>query len=114
MSYSGDYWLTHPDTPFATFLSVVQTHLHSEADPDNFSALKRRAEADRPDDSELQTFKAEFARLLQGDRDGLPRDALSLAADGDDWTTEDEFFVWLWQELYPGEALPVEGEGGRD
>ncbi len=109
VSYSGEYWLKHRDAPFATFLSVVQTHLHSEADPGNFSALKRRAQGDRQDDTELQTFKAEFLRLLKGERDGLTGDALSLAADGDDWKTDDEFLVWLWRELYPGEALPAEG-----
>ncbi|MFF0339233.1 hypothetical protein [Kribbella sp. NPDC004875] len=109
MTYSGEYWLKHPDAPFATFLAVVQTHLHSEADPDNFSALKRRVQADRPDDVELQTFKEEFSQLLRGDREGLPRDALSLAADGDDWNTDDKFLAWLWQQLYPGEPAPSRG-----
>lgn len=108
MSYSGEYWLKHPDAPFATFLGVVQTHLHSEADPDNFSALKRRVRNDPADDVELQTFKAEFSRLLEGDREGLPSDAISLAADGDSWTTDDEFLLWLQAELYPQEPAPGE------
>ncbi|HET6742169.1 MAG TPA: hypothetical protein VFH76_24665 [Kribbella sp.] len=103
VSYSGEYWLKYPDAPFATFLAVVQSHLHSEADPDNFSALKRRVRSDRADDLELQAFKAEFSRLLNGDREGLPSDAISLAADGDNWRTDDEFLVWLRAELYPGE-----------
>jgi hypothetical protein len=107
MSYSGEYWLKHRDAPFATFLSVVQTHLHSEADPDNLLALKRRAQADRTDDTELQTFKAEFSRLLKGDREELPSDALSLAADGDGWKTDDEFLQWLWQQLYPDQPVPT-------
>ena len=106
MSYSGEYWLKHRDAPFATFLAVVQTHLHSEADPDNFSALKRRVQGDRADDAELQTFKGDLSRLLRGDREGLPSDAISLAADGDEWNTDDEFLLWLWQQLYPNVPVP--------
>ncbi|TCC43407.1 hypothetical protein [Kribbella sindirgiensis] len=106
VSYSGEYWLKHSDAPFATFLAVVQSHLHSEADPDNFAALKRRAQSDRPDDAELQTFRSELSRLLAGDREGLPSDAIGLAADGDDWSTDDEFLLWLWQQLYPNEPVP--------
>jgi hypothetical protein len=60
VSHSGEYWLKNRGAPFATFLVVVQAHLHSEADPDNFSALKRRPQGDRADDAELQTFKQEF------------------------------------------------------
>ncbi|HET6742111.1 MAG TPA: hypothetical protein VFH76_24375, partial [Kribbella sp.] len=53
---------------------------------------------------------AEFSRLLKGDREGLPSDAISLAADGDNWTTDEEFLAWLRRELYPGETL----RGGSD
>jgi hypothetical protein len=106
MSYSGEYWLKHRDAPFATFLAVVQAHLHSEADPDNFAALKRRVQADRVGDTELQTFRAELSRLLTGERQDLPSDAISLAADGDNWENDDEFLVWLWQQLYPNETVP--------
>jgi hypothetical protein len=114
MSYSGEYWLKHRDAPFATFLAVVQAHLHSEADPDNLAALKRRAQADRPDDTELQTFRAELLQLLTGDRQDLPGDAISLAADGDDWETDNEFLLWLWHELYPSEPAPTSAVAESD
>jgi hypothetical protein len=107
MSYSGGYWLKRTDAPFATFLAVVQADLHSEADPDNFAALKRRVRADRPDDTELQAFRAELSQLLMGERQDLPNDAISLAADGDEWDTDDGILVWLWHELYPNEPVPT-------
>ncbi|GAA3138099.1 hypothetical protein JOF29_000172 [Kribbella aluminosa] len=107
MADTGEYWLKHGDAPFATFLAVVQTHLHSEADPDNLAALKRRVQEDRPEDTELQTFQAELSQLLTGERQGLTTDAISLAADGDGWDIDDEFLGWLWNELYPSEPLPA-------
>jgi hypothetical protein len=107
VTYSGEYWLKRRDAPFATFLAVVQTHLHSETSPDNFAALKRRAQADRVDDAELRTFMQELSRLLKGDREDLPSGAISLAADGDAWNTDDELLMWLWRELYPNEPVPT-------
>ncbi|MEV5960592.1 hypothetical protein AB0L70_02435 [Kribbella sp. NPDC051952] len=60
----------------------------------------------------MKTFKQELVRLLSGERDGLPADALSTAADRDDWDTDDEFLTWLWHELYPDEPQPTPKAGG--
>src|SRR5882757_6202298 len=101
------YWLKDPDAPFATFLSIVQTYYHPEVRNENFAALPRRARENRSDDDDMTTFKQEFVRLLQGDREGLHPRALSVAAAYDDWDTDDEFLVWLWHELYPDDPLPT-------
>jgi hypothetical protein len=111
VSHSGEYWLKNRGAPFATFLVVVQAHLHSEADPDNFSALKRRAQGDRADDAELQTFRQEFSRLLRGDRVGLPSGAISLAPDREGRDTDDKFLGWLWQQLCPDKPVPPKAGG---
>ncbi|WP_329483057.1 hypothetical protein OG555_12785 [Kribbella sp. NBC_01484] len=54
----------------------------------------------------MATFKKEFVQLLQGDREGLHPAAISTAAEYDEWDTDDEFLVWLWQQLYPNEPVP--------
>lgn len=100
------YWLKDKDAPFATFLSVVQAYYHAEIRNDNFEALPRRAQRDRADDVEMATFKQEFIRLLEGDREGLHPEALDVAAAYDDFENDDEFLVWLWQQLYPNEPVP--------
>ncbi|GAA1604771.1 hypothetical protein GCM10009804_71270 [Kribbella hippodromi] len=57
----------------------------------------------------MAVFRQELVRLVQGDREGLHPEALDTATDYDDWETDDEFLVWLWGALYPGEAVPVKG-----
>jgi hypothetical protein len=54
----------------------------------------------------MATFKREFIQLLEGNRMGLHPEALDAATEYDDWDTDDEFLLWLWQELYPNEPVP--------
>jgi hypothetical protein len=100
------YWLNDRPVPFATFLNVIQTYYHSEVRSAYFSSLVRRAQRQNPGDVEMVTFKEELSRLLEGDREDLPPDALSIAAEYEDQDSDEEFLVWLWQHLYPSEPLP--------
>jgi hypothetical protein len=100
------YWLKDKSAPFATFLSVIQSYYHPEIRNDKFDSLLRRAQANRPDDFQMVTFKQEFVRLLEGDRTALHPEALDAATEYDDWNTDDEFLVWLWHQLYPEEPVP--------
>ncbi|MFD7154309.1 hypothetical protein ACFV9C_06915 [Kribbella sp. NPDC059898] len=101
------YWLDGRDGPFATFLSYVQSYYHPEVRYDNFSTFVEYARKNPVDDPDLLTFKHELVRLLRGEHDGLDPMALSVAAEYDDFDSDDEFLAWLWHELYPDEALPT-------
>jgi hypothetical protein len=100
------YWLKDKTAPFATFLSLIQAYYHPEVRNDEFDLLVGRARANRPDDLQLATFKQEFVSLLEGDREGLHPEAIDAATEYDEWDTDDEFLVWLWQQLYPNEPVP--------
>jgi hypothetical protein len=99
------YWLKDKSAPFATFLNIVQAYYHPEVRNDNFDDLSLRAKNDPADDPRMAIFKEEFARLLEGDREGLPPDALGIAAEYEEHTDE-EFLVWLWGTLYADEPVP--------
>lgn len=100
------YWLKDKGAPFATFLGVIGAYYHPEIRSYKFPQLVQRAQEDRPDDTQMATFKAEFVRLLEGDREGLHPEALDAATEYDEWDTDDEFLNWLWHELYPNERPP--------
>ena len=112
MSGIESYWLRDSGAPFATFLSVIQSYYHPEIRNDKFEKLLRRARASDPADVQMAAFKEELIRLLHGDRGGLHPEAIETATDYDDWETDDEFLEWLWQQLYPDEAVPSAGHGG--
>ncbi|WP_427885369.1 hypothetical protein ACQHIV_24230 [Kribbella sp. GL6] len=106
MSQIAKYWLRDSGGPYATFLAVVDTYYHPEVRNENFDALVHRARANRPDDTQMMTFKTEFVQLLESDRQGLHPDAISTAAQYDEWDDDGEFLAWLWHELYPSEPVP--------
>lgn len=99
------YWLDDPDAPFRTLLCVVGTYCHPEAGPDAHGDLVRLART-RPDDTEMRVFKDELRRVLTGDTEGLHPDAMFTAACYGDGT-DHAFARRLWQQLYPGEPVPV-------
>ncbi|WP_344237370.1 hypothetical protein [Kribbella hippodromi] len=98
--------MTDKTAPFATLLNMLDAYYHPEIRNDNYDALVRRSQRDRPDDTKMATFKAELTQVLQGHREGLPDDAIDVATAYDDWDSDDEFLAWLWHELYPDEAVP--------
>ncbi|MGZ0147884.1 hypothetical protein ACXJJ3_12510 [Kribbella sp. WER1] len=110
MSYTGMYWLKDKGAPFATFLGVVQAYYHPEVRNENFALMSQRARSAGPDDVEWATFKKEFVQLLQGHREGLRPGAIDVAAEYDEWSSDDEFLAWLWHELYPDEPMPAPGQ----
>lgn len=89
--------------PFATFLAIIQSYYHPESRNDSFDELIELARTGRGGER-MVIFKAELARLVRGDREGLRAGAISDATEYDDWATDDEFLGWLWGELYPGEV----------
>lgn len=105
------YWLNDKSAPFATFLNVIQSYYHSEVRNAYFPSLLRRAQRGAQGDDEMVTFKEELTRLLEGDREGLPPDALTVAAEYEDQDTDEEFLMWLWKQLYPSEPVPGHGDG---
>jgi hypothetical protein len=106
MSEVGRYWRRDKSAPFATLLSMLETYYHPESRNDNYSALIERARESRPDDAKMATFRRELIEVLRGHREGLPPEAIGLAAADDEWDTDEEFLAWLWHELYPGEPVP--------
>lgn len=94
--------------PFATFLAIIQTYYHPEVRNDNFEELVEMAHAGLGGE-QMATFKTELSQLVRGEREGLRPGAIAAATEYDDWKTDDEFLMWLWHELYPDEAVPVEG-----
>ena len=111
MSDVDMYWLDDKGAPFATFLTCLQSYYHPEVRNDNFAVFAEHARRNPPGDPVIVTFKQELTRLLRGDREGLHPAAIGVAAEYDDFDTDDEFLVWLWQELYPGESVPRSGDG---
>lgn len=100
-------WMRNKEAPFATFLSFIYSYYHPEARDDNFDALVQAAQQTESVDADMGVFKHELTRLLEGDCEGLPPGAVHLAAEYDDFASDDEFLVWLWHQLYPKEPVPV-------
>ncbi|MEV0801970.1 hypothetical protein AB0I34_30020 [Kribbella sp. NPDC050281] len=94
------------EAPFSTFLSFIHSYYHPEARNDNFDALVQAAQDSESANTDMRVFKQELTRLLEGDREGLPQGAVHLAAEYDDFHNDDDFLVWLWQQLYPTEPVP--------
>ena len=100
------YWMQDREAPFATFLSFVYSYCHPEGRADNFSGFVQRAQRNDLHDVRMVVFRKELIRLLEGDRKGMPPGSIDLAADYDDFDNDDDFLVWLWQQLYPNEPVP--------
>ena len=100
--YPNQSW-RDPNSPFAFFLTVIDTYLHPESayDVGDLAEWLREGEPQE----EIIRFKNEFRRLLSGDLDKLPDYALFTAAEFDDGSDE-VFLRRLWHELYGDE--PVE------
>jgi hypothetical protein len=108
------YWLKDKEAPFATLLSVLSSYYHPEIRHENYEKLIRRALRDPEDDAKMATFKKELTKILRGHREGLPADAIALAAADDDWDTDEEFLAWLWHELSPNEPVPTPESNGSE
>lgn len=96
------YWQDEPDAPYATFLSMVESYCHPEADDDAYDALKRRVK--RTDVEDVRVFKRELSELIVNPS-VLPKYALDTAAGHDDGSDE-RFLARLWKDLYPEEPYP--------
>ena len=107
--YPNYSWRRDRNSPFAFFLEVIDTYLHPESHYD-VSDLAEWLKNGEPTE-EVTRFKDEFRRLLSGELDKLPREALSTAAEFEDGSDE-AFLRRLWQELFgdepvqPGEPVP--------
>jgi hypothetical protein len=104
VSEGSSYWLRDRSVPFATFLAIIQSYYHPESRNDSFDELIEMARSGRGGER-MAIFRSELERLVRGDREGLRDGAISEAAEYDDWTTDEEFLAWLWNELYPGETI---------
>jgi hypothetical protein len=100
--YPNQSW-RDPNSPFAFFLTVIDTYLHPESayDVDDLAEWLKEGEPKE----EIAKFKDEFRRLLSGELSELPEYALFTAAEFDDGSDE-AFLRRLWRELYDDE--PVE------
>jgi hypothetical protein len=91
-----------PNSPFAFFLEVVDTYLHPES-AYGIEDLAEWQQRGKPPE-EVIRFKDEFRRLLSGELDQLPKNALGTATAFDDGT-EEAFLRRLWRELYGDEPV---------
>ena len=96
------FWQDNPDAPFATLLSIIETHCHPEAWEGAYEQLHRRVS--RADLPEAARFKHELQQAIS-DPALLPEDALFLAAQYDDGSDE-AFLHRLWRDLYGDEPPP--------
>ncbi len=105
MLYPNHSWRRDPNSPFAYFLSIIDTYLHPESDYDVDDLAEWLSKAKPPE--KATRFKDEFRRLLSGELGQLPDYALFTASAYDDGSDE-AFLRRLWHELYGDE--PVSGE----
>jgi len=106
MTYPNHSW-RDPDSPFAFFLTVIDTYLHPESayGVDDLAAWLKDGEPQE----EISRFKDEFRQLLSGKLNQLPDYALFTAAEFDDGSDE-AFLRRLWHELYGDEPVPSGGQ----
>lgn len=99
--YPNHSW-RDPNSPFAFFLRIVDTYLNPEStyDVDDLAWWTRHAD---PPEKAVR-FKDELRRLLSGELDRLPPEALSTAAEHDD-DSDEAFLRRLWHELYGDEPV---------
>jgi hypothetical protein len=95
------FWRKNPDAPFATLLSVVNTHCHPEAYDEAYEDLIRFARSPEPVEKMVR-FKEQLREALR-EPSQVPAGALSTAAQYDDGSDE-KFLRRLWRDLYGGEA----------
>lgn len=99
----GRFWQYHPEAPFATLLSIIETYCHPEAYDEAYEDLQ--AVVARPTHKPVfDTFKIELREAIH-DPGQLPEGALFRAAVYDDGSAE-KFLARLWRDLYPDEPLP--------
>lgn len=96
------YWEDHPEAPYATLLSVIETYCHPEAWEGAYDQLK--ALAQHTDDTEMTIFKRELAETIR-DPAVLPPGALRVAAEYEDGSAT-AFLARLWRDLYPAGSGP--------
>ncbi len=105
----SDIWVRDREKPFGTLLSYCRTYLHPD---DYYGGLEQlRYACNLPEAEQLadtKQFLVELRRVIVGDTEGLPKGALSKAAQYDDGS-DDAFVKRVWTELFPGEPLPTEG-----
>ena len=102
-------WVRDGDKPFGTLLSYCGTYLHPDVYYDGIEDLKLQcSKADADLAPETKQFKSELRRVIVGDRDELPKDALFKACYYEDGS-EEAFVTRLWTELFPDEPLPTKG-----
>lgn len=100
-------WVRDADKPFGTLLSYCSTYLHPDVYYGGLEDLK--LQTGKPEDEwapETKQFVAELKRVIVGDRDGLPEDAIFKACYYDDGSDE-AFVKRVWGELFPNEPLPT-------
>ncbi|MGH3156120.1 MAG: hypothetical protein ACRDNF_06040 [Streptosporangiaceae bacterium] len=99
--YPNHSW-RDPNSPFAFFLTVINTYLHPEStyNVDDLAEWLRDGEPQE----EIIRFKDEFRSMLTSDLDKLPPHALSTAAEYEDGSDE-AFLQRLWHELYSDEPV---------
>lgn len=93
------YWKRHPDGPFATLIRVATTYLHPEAD--DLESLQSLA--NREDDEEMRTFKAELRQAIENPA-LVPNKELSEHVQYEDGSPQ-AFLRRLWQDLYGNEPI---------
>lgn len=98
------YWVGNPETPFYDLLSILSSALHPEAAPQNYEDLKKATRTE-PVPEWVTSFKAQLARVLRGDTEGLHPDAILEAAFYEE-DTDAEFLERVWSDLFPDEPLP--------
>ncbi|MBM7791380.1 hypothetical protein [Tenggerimyces flavus] len=104
-----DTWVRGGDKPFGTLLSYCGTYLHPD---DYYGGLEQlRLQVSVPEEErhpDTKQFLVELRRVIVGDTEGLPKDALFEAAQYDDGS-DDAFVKRVWAQLFPDEPLPTKG-----
>jgi hypothetical protein len=102
-----DSWVRDRDKPFATLLSYCGTYLHPDVYYGGLEQLKYACSLPEEEQNiDTKQFIAELRRVIVGDRDELPKDAIFKACYYDDGS-EEKFVKRLWSELFPNEPLPT-------
>ncbi|MBM7786789.1 hypothetical protein [Tenggerimyces flavus] len=95
------------EEPFAILIDYAATFFHPETTPRLIDTL--RAAVRKPIEEQgidTRAFVKELRQALSGDTVGLPDEALWDAAEYSDGTDE-AFLKRVWEEIFPGEALPT-------
>ena len=102
MLYPNHSWRRDPNSPFAFFLTIIDTYLHPESGYEVEDLVEWLRDGEPAE--EVARFKDEFRQLLSGDLDKLPEYALFTAAEFKDGSDE-AFLRRLRRELYGDEPV---------